>query len=180
MCQAVWRSPLLPLLPAKKDTIVDSAPRELNSGQKFKRDLLAYLEAYGNKKVKLLIQQLRKFDFQSVRAALIASVPSKQKLEDMRRSESLTPWGWPALKNVLSQIPLYKHQQGLEQERDRKSKSKAHIVIQVCHYIYVTVEFAPLFRLSDTSRKKERSIFKDFRKLRIDALDFINSFPGTD
>ncbi|KAJ5925222.1 hypothetical protein N7454_007861 [Penicillium verhagenii] len=102
MTQAVWRSPLLPLLgpgsisSSREDTI-------LGSGLRFKMDLLEYLRAYGPGKTGPLVQNLSRFDFSAVRAALIASVPSGQKLGDLDSNEA-TLWGWPALKDIMTQV----------------------------------------------------------------------------
>ncbi|GAB1204786.1 hypothetical protein APSETT445_003449 [Aspergillus pseudonomiae] len=75
----------------------------LGSGARFKRDLLAYLGEYGPKKTGPLVNQLRKYDFGAIRAALVASVPSKQKINDLD-SQKKTLWGWPALKDITSRI----------------------------------------------------------------------------
>lgn len=119
MCQAVWRSPLLPLQST-------TTPRPQSSpgggvygtGTRFKRDLLAYLNAYGRQKTGSLVNQLARFDFRAVRAALIASVPSKKKLEIMD-SQKETLWGWPAVRDILRHVPTRLH-----------SKT-SHIVAQV-------------------------------------------------
>lgn len=106
MCQAVWRSPLLPLdkkLEHAKQRERDSTAA-FGTGTRFKRDLLAYLDAYGTKKTGSLVKQLTNFDFSDVRAALIASVPSKQVVHTIDSSKE-TLWGWPALKDTLRQIP---------------------------------------------------------------------------
>ncbi|KAL8903382.1 MAG: hypothetical protein Q9207_003956 [Kuettlingeria erythrocarpa] len=104
MCQAVWRSPLLPLL--------DVVPEALNppgttlcigSGARFKSDLLAYLKAYGSKKTGPLTAELDRYDFSSIRAALVASVPGKQNLHSTD-PETETLWGWPRLRYLLSSI----------------------------------------------------------------------------
>ena len=75
----------------------------MGSGSKFKTDLLNYLRAYDGKRTicKPLVEQLSKHDFSEVRAALVASVPSKQSIEP----DSVTSWGWPGLKNVLNAVP---------------------------------------------------------------------------
>lgn len=123
MCQAVWQSPLLPLMSITPGTPgVSSAA--VGSGERFKRDLLAYLEAYGYKKTGSLVKQLRKYDFSAIRAALVASVPSKQRINNMD-SKKTTLWGWPALKDILRQIPLE------QTERASDPSRKSHIVIQV-------------------------------------------------
>lgn len=115
MTQAVWRSPLLPLLP---NTSTPEGTGEYGSGTRFKRDLLSYLNAYGRQKTGPLVKQLEHFDFRAVRAALIASVPSKQKAETMDAKKQ-TLWGWPALKDILQHVPLAPHSR------------TAHIVLQV-------------------------------------------------
>lgn len=118
MTQAAWLSPLLPL--QKATPTGSQTDAKFGSGARFKRDLLAYLKAYGPKKTGPLVQQLDSYDFSSIRAALIASVPSKQHASDSS-SEEATLWGWPALKDLLSQVPIH-----------QKNKSKKpHIVIQV-------------------------------------------------
>lgn len=101
MTQAVWKSPLLPLIP--KDIILPTSG-PMGSGFKFKADLLNYLKAYDTKRVicKSLIEQLSKYDFSAVRAALVGSVPGKQDLE----TDSETSWGWSGLKKVLSSVPV--------------------------------------------------------------------------
>jgi tyrosyl-DNA phosphodiesterase 1 len=119
MSQAVWRSPLLPLSPTR-DSPGSKQAALFGTGARFKRDLLAYLDFYGRRKTGLLVDQLRKFDFQAIRAALIASVPSKERLNRADSSKS-TLWGWPALKDALRQVPLN------ENERTRNP----HVVIQV-------------------------------------------------
>lgn len=111
MCQAVWRSPLLPL---QRTPDVSGTCGTHGTGSRFKHDLLEYLNAYGRAKTQSLVKQLARFDFGSVRAALIASVPSKQAVD------SKTRWGWLALRDILQHIPV---------GRD------SHIVTQVCCYL---------------------------------------------
>ncbi|KAL1885701.1 hypothetical protein Plec18167_001196 [Paecilomyces lecythidis] len=122
MCQAVWRSPLLPL--SNTGESKEPASSTIGSGARFKRDLLAYLEAYGSKKTGQLVKQLEKHDFSAVRAALIASVPSKQKVNEMN-SRKAPLWGWPALKDTLRNVPV------LHEKNTSGSPKKPHIVIQV-------------------------------------------------
>ncbi|EEP77386.1 conserved hypothetical protein [Uncinocarpus reesii 1704] len=121
MCQAVWKSPLLPLLSPNNDR-EPSITGEIGSGPRFKRDLLAYLEAYGRKKTGPLVEQLKNYGFDGIRAALIASVPSRQRFPSLD-SRKETIWGWPALQDVLRRIPIHK-QQPLQSKRSR-------IVIQI-------------------------------------------------
>ncbi|KAJ5787489.1 Tyrosyl-DNA phosphodiesterase [Penicillium paradoxum] len=121
MTQAVWRSPLLPLQkPIPSESQSDS---KFGSGSRFKRDLLAYLKAYGPRKTGLLVQQLNNYDFGAIRAALIASVPSKKHASDCN-SEEDTLWGWSALKDLMRRIPIRK-------TKPSNSAKKPHIVIQI-------------------------------------------------
>ncbi|KAL4943320.1 hypothetical protein BDV06DRAFT_211172 [Aspergillus oleicola] len=120
MCQAVWRSPLLPLLPKGAEENKSTA---WGSGSRFKRDLLAYLRAYGEKKTGPLVDELARYDFSAVRAALIASVPSKDKVTASSKKNGKTLWGGPALRDALQHIPL--------SESDSDSKTTPHIVAQM-------------------------------------------------
>ncbi|PGG99749.1 hypothetical protein AJ79_08438 [Helicocarpus griseus UAMH5409] len=122
MSQAVWRSPLLPMLSEKRKGHSSDAPGGIGTGKRFKRDLLAYLEAYGHKKTGPLVEQLEKYDFSSIRAALIASTPSRQAVDELD-SERHTLWGWPALKDTLRHISYNK-------ESDSGAK-RPQIVIQI-------------------------------------------------
>lgn len=104
MTNAVWRSPLLPLLrsaPLADSSTPDQYP--LGSGERFKLDLLNYLRAYDRRKkmCRPLVEALAKHDFSAVRAALVASVPGRHHAHDT----SGTSWGWSALKRTLSRIP---------------------------------------------------------------------------
>ena len=118
MTQAAWRSPLLPL--QKANPAESQTNAKIGSGARFKRDILTYLKAYGPKKTGPLVQQLDRYEFGSIRAALIASVPSKKHISDSS-SEEDTLWGWPALKDLMSQIPI----------QQKNTGKKPHIVIQV-------------------------------------------------
>lgn len=121
MCQAVWRSPLLPLQrPDSSRPGAEGVP-VVGSGARFKRDLLAYLNAYGTKKTGSLVRQLSRHDFGAIRAAFVASVPSKVKMGEMDSTKQ-TLWGWPALKDTLRHIPL---------KKEEGRSMKPHIVIQV-------------------------------------------------
>lgn len=105
MSQAVWRSPLLPMMtatPAHADTSSMLPP--IGTGLRFKHDLLSYFRAYGQAKTGSLTSQLKLHDFSSIRAALIASTPSKLNLLSSDPSTE-TLWGWPGLKNILKTIP---------------------------------------------------------------------------
>lgn len=116
MCQAVWRSPLLPLQTGHNNPErTDSGLPPLGGGERFKHDLFAYLRTY-EKRTKDLVAQLSQYDFTSIRAALIASTPSKQNLRSLN-SETEDLWGWPSIKRVLSGIPA--------------TSPKPHIVSQI-------------------------------------------------
>lgn len=131
MTQAVWQSPLLPLQKSKSSPSQSNAA--LGTGRRFKRDLLAYLKAYGPKKTGALVQQLQAYDFGAIRAALVASVPSKQQFSSLD-SDKATLWGWPALRDLLSRIPAAPH----TKSESGHSDGKAHIVAQVRTPVGVT------------------------------------------
>lgn len=117
MTQAVWRSPLLPLLNSSQTgRAADSEPPVIGSGEKFKIDLLNYLRAYNRQRpvCSPLVGKLAQYDFSSIKAALVASVPGRHNIHDGTEE---TKWGWPALKHALRHVPV---QQG-----------KSEIVIQV-------------------------------------------------
>lgn len=117
MCQAMWQSPLLPLQEWKSSKQPDGGS-VIGTGARFKRDLIAYLKAYGEKKTGSLVKQLARYDFHAVRAALIASIPGKQLVQAMDSNKE-TLWGWPALKNTLRQVQV------------SKASGVPHIVIQI-------------------------------------------------
>lgn len=115
MTNAVWKSPLLPLLPDGDssvpveggldqvlDSMEESAP--FGSGTRFKLDMLRYLRAYDARRITLkpLVEKLLKYDFSSIRATFIASVPGRHKSND---GSSQAIWGWPALKKALRNVP---------------------------------------------------------------------------
>ncbi|KAF2836085.1 phospholipase D/nuclease [Patellaria atrata CBS 101060] len=138
MTQALWRSPLLPLLPSKlfnthsnlnlndglgsceeerSDIPFNPELHPFGSSIRFKHDLLSYLSAYGSR-LKSLVTQLAHYDFSAIKAALVASTPCKQPVQP--RDPRKAAWGWIGLREVLSAIPAPRSQQN-----DR------HIVIQV-------------------------------------------------
>ncbi|KAK7509291.1 putative tyrosyl-DNA phosphodiesterase [Phyllosticta citriasiana] len=104
MTQAVWRSPLLPLLPESTE---DASPyrqtHPIGSGMRFGSDLRAYLEAYGAR-LRPLATRIARHDFDSVRAALVASVPGRVKLNECDPARK-TAWGWVGLREVLAARP---------------------------------------------------------------------------
>ncbi|EFR00029.1 tyrosyl-DNA phosphodiesterase 1 [Nannizzia gypsea CBS 118893] len=117
MTQAVWRSPLLPF----SQPHVGDTHGEFGSGARFKRDLLAYLDAYNNKTIGLLIHQLQRYDFGAVKAVLIASVPSRLPVKAFD-SNRKTLWGWPALRDAIRSIPI---------DHSSSQTLKPHIIVQV-------------------------------------------------
>ncbi|KAI9875437.1 MAG: hypothetical protein M1830_008473 [Pleopsidium flavum] len=123
MCQAVWRSPLLPFMPITQTQPSSSnspALPSLGCGARFKLDLLAYLRTYGQAKTGPLTKKLQDYDFSSVRAALVASTPSKLNLRSLNPdTEHL--WGWPGLRKVLGNIPVTPVAEG----------ERSNIVVQV-------------------------------------------------
>jgi tyrosyl-DNA phosphodiesterase 1 len=101
LSQAVWRSPLLPLLAtaSSSDTMATGL---IGTGLRFKYDLLRYLNAYSGR-TKSLVDQLKQYHFGSIRAALIASTPIRARVTSSKPTEQ-TSWGWLGLKEILSTI----------------------------------------------------------------------------
>jgi tyrosyl-DNA phosphodiesterase-1 len=107
MTNAVWKTPLLPLLPEGSPEDTSSLPQDdhpMGSGERFKMDLAAYLRSYDRRKVTCgpLAAELEKYDFSAVRAALIASVPGRHAIHDL----SQPAWGWAALKRHLRELAV--------------------------------------------------------------------------
>lgn len=115
MTQAMWRSPLLPLGPPPPSGDVNQSPA-IGTGQKFKTDLLNYLRAYNQKRpvCRSLVDQLDKYDFSAIKAALIASVPGRHSIHDASEE---TKWGWSALKHALRTVSV--------------QEGKSEIVVQI-------------------------------------------------
>lgn len=113
MTNAVWQSPPLP---RTKNTDQGRVDGPMGSGHKFKADLLGYFKAYNTKRdvCKSLATELAKYDFSTVRAAFIASVPGRHPVGS---GLNITRWGWNAMKHALHAVPV------------RGGKSK--IVVQV-------------------------------------------------
>ena len=116
MCQAVWRSPLLPLNQVALKSSSPSVLPNVGTGARFKADVIAYLNRYGNK-LKNLTVQLGEYEFSDINAALIASTPGRQNLRGTD-PQSETLWGWPGLRNVLRNVPT-------------TSGQRSHVVMQV-------------------------------------------------
>lgn len=114
MSDAVWRSPLLPLLPPtpsgtaiNQQTLIlkeGSTSSPYGSGTRFKWDFLNYLRAYNKQRqiTKPLIEQLLNYDFSSIIGALVAHVPGRHSLDP----DDGTHFGWPALRAVLKTMPV--------------------------------------------------------------------------
>ncbi|KAI4662202.1 uncharacterized protein J4E79_004489 [Alternaria viburni] len=99
MTQAVWKSPLLPVLVQATPSQPDSPQvHPIGSGERFKVDILRYLSAY-EKRLRGLTTQLRDYDFSSIRAAFIGSAPSRQKPAAV--SPSVTSFGWLGLRESV-------------------------------------------------------------------------------
>ena len=102
MTQAVWRSPELPLLPDDKQVGVGTGGHALGTGLRFKADLLKYLGAYEGR-TRSLVNELKKYDFSGIKAALISSTPGKRALDNSTNANT-TAFGWPGLKQILSKV----------------------------------------------------------------------------
>lgn len=110
MTNGVWTSPMLPLLNkgsrSKESPPESSSQLPLGSGPRFKADFLSYLRAYDKQRrtCKELHSKLSLYDFSSIRAAFVASVPGTHDVHDL----SETAWGWASLKRCLREIPCTK------------------------------------------------------------------------
>lgn len=104
MTQAVWKSPPLPLLSTESESH-HGQRHAVGSGQRFKIDLLNYLKAYSRRRpvCQTLVEKLSKYDFSTIRAALVASVPGRHAMYDETEE---TKWGWAALKQALQNVPV--------------------------------------------------------------------------
>lgn len=134
MTQALWKSSMLPKM---ADCLAPSTSNAFGSGSKFKTDLLNYLRAYDGERTicKPLVEELSKYDFSEIRAALVASVPGRQDFDGQHE----TTWGWPVLRKVLSSIPA--------------SKEEAEIIIQI----------SSIATLGSTNKWLEDTFFKSLR-----------------
>ncbi|KAF2019391.1 phospholipase D/nuclease [Aaosphaeria arxii CBS 175.79] len=127
MTQAVWRSPLLPLLSNESGASLDNQSQlEIGSGERFKSDLLRYLGAYENR-LKELRSKLQEYDFSSIRAAFIASTPSRGKPESASPATQ-TSWGWPGVREILSTIPVMTKSAS---SKDTNNTPTPNLVVQV-------------------------------------------------
>ncbi|KAF1945002.1 tyrosyl-DNA phosphodiesterase 1 [Clathrospora elynae] len=118
--QAIWASPQLPLLHQTPSlSRPDSAAHPIGSGERFKVDLLQYLNAY-ERRTPGLTKQLNDYDFSSIRAAFIGSAPSRRKPAAASPSR-VTSFGWLGLREILSSVPISKP----------KDDAPSHIVTQI-------------------------------------------------
>lgn len=103
MTNAVWKSPRLLKTSELPQDAQSSSNHPIGSGERFKIDLLGYLRCYDSRgpRCKVLIDQLSHYEFSTIRAALVASVPGRHDSNDT----SQTQWGWPALRNCLQRVP---------------------------------------------------------------------------
>ncbi|KAK8167690.1 tyrosyl-DNA phosphodiesterase I [Phyllosticta citrichinensis] len=134
MTQAVWRSPLLPLLLPELTTTpsnsVHSQQRHpIGSGPRFGSDLNAYLSAYGAR-LRPLANRIAHHDFRGVRAALVASVPGRVKLNECD-SARRTAWGWVGLQEVLAARPQSHSAGATGAETEEDNQGKGVVVAQV-------------------------------------------------
>ncbi|KAF2824272.1 phospholipase D/nuclease [Ophiobolus disseminans] len=124
MTQAVWKSPLLPLLTSTDASNLaspaDVTAHSIGNGERFKVDFTRYLKAYGNR-LKPLVTLLDDYDFSAIRAAFIGSAPSRQKPATAQPLEQ-TSFGWLGLQEILSTIPV---------KENLTAISPPHIVIQI-------------------------------------------------
>jgi len=105
MSQAVWCSPMLPRLPSSDtDDKSTSSDAPIGSGARFKQDFLAYIDYYEKPRTGPLTSQLRLYDFSSIKGALIASTPRKQR-NRANPTANTTRYGWPGLQDIMRKIP---------------------------------------------------------------------------
>ncbi|KAI0393493.1 tyrosyl-DNA phosphodiesterase [Xylariaceae sp. FL0594] len=102
MTNGIWQSPILPKLQSRQR--VPQVDMKIGRGDRFKFDLLNYLRAYNKVRgvCTPLVRELEKYDFSSIRGALIASVPGKHPVD---HGPGATRWGWQALKETLREVP---------------------------------------------------------------------------
>ncbi|KAF2746320.1 phospholipase D/nuclease [Sporormia fimetaria CBS 119925] len=136
MTQAVWRSPLLPLLPenqfqSESGTQPQSEqknPSAIGTGKRFKVDLMRYLSAYASR-LKDLRSQLIPYDFGAIHAAFIGSTPSREKPSEAQ-PDLRTSFGWPGLREILSNVPVSSSTTPATSS-SKTPPSRPHIVIQI-------------------------------------------------
>ncbi|KAJ6786733.1 hypothetical protein PWT90_01989 [Aphanocladium album] len=104
MTNAVWISPILPELVKTEEAMTSPEGMAQGSGERFKVDLLNYLEAYDKMRptCTALVGKLKSFDFSAIKGSLIASVPGTHKTHEVADG---THWGWDAMARALRQVP---------------------------------------------------------------------------
>ncbi|CAK7205784.1 hypothetical protein SEUCBS139899_008563 [Sporothrix eucalyptigena] len=121
MTQAVWRSPLLPLIREDAKSKEESDDRN-RFGLRFKHDFFSYLRYYNQRRsvCTSLVEALERYDFAAIRAVLIGSVPGRHHIpfpddEDQGQRGTTnkgqdrhptTHWGWLAMQRALQNVPL--------------------------------------------------------------------------
>ncbi|EXJ93902.1 hypothetical protein A1O1_02295 [Capronia coronata CBS 617.96] len=143
MTQAVWQSPMLPrkmpIAPVAGKPHTDGTTiGRIGTGSRFKHDLTAYLAAYGSK-TKSLREQLVQYDFAAVRAALIASVPSRMPdwstvQVDPKGLWDQQLWGYPSLFRSLESICPTAHPKAKGSHPsyiDKHEDANPHVICQV-------------------------------------------------
>ncbi|KAJ2902047.1 putative tyrosyl-DNA phosphodiesterase [Zalerion maritima] len=119
MAQGVWRSPLLPLMAesSPSNSAASGSGAEYGTGERFKHDLLNYLEAYDRRRrvCKPLRDKLANYSFEGVKGALVASVPGRFRQEDGNQT---TFWGLQGLSKVLSSIHIPNSESGEPREAE--------------------------------------------------------------
>jgi tyrosyl-DNA phosphodiesterase 1 len=101
MTQGVWLSPMLQK--SEPDSPPSQSRHPIGTGHRFKVDLLNYLQFYEGR-TSSLVEQLKSYDFSSVRAAFIASIPGRVPLTSANPKQ-YTSFGWPGLREILRSIP---------------------------------------------------------------------------
>lgn len=128
MTQGAWLSPMLPKLPFDHSDVSEGFP-VIGTGERFKTDLLHYLEAkaYVDHCVPLR-EHLARYEFSSVRGALVSSVPG---IHGVNLSESeprkLTASGWLGLRQVLEAVPPWPQFNTSQSQQNAKD----NIIVQV-------------------------------------------------
>ncbi|RKF58030.1 putative tyrosyl-DNA phosphodiesterase [Erysiphe neolycopersici] len=143
MTQGLWRSPQL----TKLNTNIPETSGNYGDGSRFKFDFINYLSAYDLKSRKkiceVLIKKLVKYDFSSIRAALVASVPGKHNTDP----KSGTLWGWAGLQEILKTVMV------------KDISSKAEIITQV----------SSIATLGTTNTWLEKTFFKALKTVQDDG-----------
>lgn len=169
LTQGMWRSPLLPLLsrpPQAEDMDGADFPpppskgSQIGSGVRFKADLIRYLKSY-QWRTRSLVDELEKYDFTSIHAAFISSVPSRVR-ESTSAEQKHTEFGWPGLRQILSSIS----------STERKHLRPGPIVVQISSIATLTEKWFDKFRsvLHSNSRDDALVTLGKTKKPRVHIL----------